>query len=356
VQGEHKLCVDGETLAAWADGGLRPAEAATVEQHLSECDRCTALLATFVRTSPAAPQVESLWHRWRLSWLVPLATAATAAALWVAVPRNPTPPLAVADNDAVQENAAVRENAAVQENSVPAPAQPSAAADARKKAAAPSAPIGALAKREEAPQVESRVGRADESQQARAREVAEPTVTLEAPARLQEADQKAADAQTTGRLAAAAPAAAATPSAAAVPSARATPTERNEQAFAVRQALVAPTEILSPNPANRWRIVAGGRVERSTTGGARWEPANVPAPATLTAGASPAPSVCWLIGRAGLVYLTTDGLRFTRVPFPESTDLASVQATDDRRATVRSTDGRTFRTEDQGATWTTTTR
>ena len=51
------------------------------------------------------------------------------------------------------------------------------------------------------------------------------------------------------------------------------------------------------------------------------------------------------------MYVTTDGLRFTQVPFPDRTDFVSIQATDGRRATVITTDGRTMRTEDQGATW-----
>ena len=80
-------CVDAETLAAWVDEGLPKAEAAAVEMHLAECERCTAMVATFARTIPDAPVAESLWTRWHLRWLVPLATAATVAAVWVLVPR-----------------------------------------------------------------------------------------------------------------------------------------------------------------------------------------------------------------------------------------------------------------------------
>ena len=83
-------CIDAETLAAWAEGGLPASEAAAVEMHLADCERCTAMLATFVRTTPEAPAVESLWRRWHLRWLVPVATAATVAALWVLVPRPET--------------------------------------------------------------------------------------------------------------------------------------------------------------------------------------------------------------------------------------------------------------------------
>ena len=59
-------CVDAETLAAWADGGLPKGEAAAVESHLADCERCTAMLATFVRTTPDAPAAEPLWHKWHL--------------------------------------------------------------------------------------------------------------------------------------------------------------------------------------------------------------------------------------------------------------------------------------------------
>jgi photosystem II stability/assembly factor-like uncharacterized protein len=40
-----------------------------------------------------------------------------------------------------------------------------------------------------------------------------------------------------------------------------------------------------------------------------------------------------------------------RVPFGERVDFVSIQATDARRATVITSDGRTMRTEDQGANW-----
>jgi photosystem II stability/assembly factor-like uncharacterized protein len=101
----------------------------------------------------------------------------------------------------------------------------------------------------------------------------------------------------------------------------------------------------------RWRVIGTGRVERTTNGGAQWAPATLPESATLTGGSSPAPSICWLVGRTGAIYVTTDGLRFIKVPFETRTDFISIQALDARRATVTTSDGRTMRTEDQGATW-----
>ena len=86
-------CVDGETLAAWSEGSLHAAEASAVERHVADCARCRALMASFVRTTPPEPVAESLWRRWHLAWAVPLATAATAAAIWVALPDNGTAPL-----------------------------------------------------------------------------------------------------------------------------------------------------------------------------------------------------------------------------------------------------------------------
>jgi len=53
----------------------------------------------------------------------------------------------------------------------------------------------------------------------------------------------------------------------------------------------------------------------------------------------------------GAVFLTTDGTRFRRLPFPETIDLVSVAATGDRIATITSADGRSWQTTDQGATW-----
>ena len=45
-------CVEGETLAAWVEGALPQASAASVEKHLADCARCQALLAAFVRSEP----------------------------------------------------------------------------------------------------------------------------------------------------------------------------------------------------------------------------------------------------------------------------------------------------------------
>jgi photosystem II stability/assembly factor-like uncharacterized protein len=110
-------------------------------------------------------------------------------------------------------------------------------------------------------------------------------------------------------------------------------------------------EVVAPGGTVRWRIVGGRQVERSTTAGREWAPADIASPELLAAGASPSPSVCWIVGGGGAVYVTTDGVRFERLPFPEAADLILVTAVDDRTANVSAADRRSWRTVDQGRTW-----
>jgi photosystem II stability/assembly factor-like uncharacterized protein len=112
----------------------------------------------------------------------------------------------------------------------------------------------------------------------------------------------------------------------------------------------APIEIVSPSPQRRWRVLPAA-IEYSPDGGRTWIPVRITSGDTITAGTSPAPQVCWLVGRQGLVLLATDGTNFTRLPFPEPVDLVAVTASDARRATVTTTDGRTFQTTDNGRNW-----
>jgi hypothetical protein len=305
----QSTCPDAETIAAWHEGSLRAQEAAIMEHHVADCTRCRALMAAFIQTAPAAQAVESRWRRWYLGWAVPLATAATAAALWIAVPGNTSSP------DVSNRNAGTVSVEAVPPAASPATppsavAEPSdsASADALQKAGAPT--------------------RNEERKTANENESPRGQFTDE---------RAAADAALTARIEA----------------------DKRESAInsaprplaAARQAS-PPLEIVAPGGSARWRIVSGQEVEWSTSTTTEWGAAAIESPDVLTAGTAPSASVCWIVGRRGAVYVTTDGTRFTRVPFPEMADLVAVTATDDRSAIVSASDGRSWATSDQGRTWT----
>lgn len=81
-------CLDAETLAAWFDDGLSSAALEDVRSHVAGCARCQALVGAMGRTRAAAPAPEpERGPKWWLAWAVPAAAAATAVAIWVAVPR-----------------------------------------------------------------------------------------------------------------------------------------------------------------------------------------------------------------------------------------------------------------------------
>jgi hypothetical protein len=311
-------CVDGETLAAWSSGALAPDASARVEEHLADCARCQSMLAAYARSEPLAAAAAPWWKRGHAPWLIPLATAATVAAIWIAIPQRAETP---------QPNKAEGTASELRFQNEPRVTlnQPAPSVSAQ---SAPSTAQTAIPRRE-----------------ARA-----------APEQKQEATGRRADAadartkasgQPANERVAAAPPATAPPVA---PPAAATLSESIAQDAVTRQAARGTGgEIISPGGATRWRII-GGLVQRSTTPGASWETVTLP-PATITAGHSPADSVVWLVGRAGVIFVTTDGTRFEQVPFVSSADLASVVAVDAQQATVTTVDGRRFRTADRGVTW-----
>jgi hypothetical protein len=372
-------CVDPEQLAAWSEGVLSETEAAHVEEHLSNCARCQAVMATLVRSesaASAAPEVvapsvrasvapvavmPARVRRWSPAWLIPLAAAA-ALVVWFSLPTRPSietsapavarvePPAAPPVEQPIQSAPSATSSARVAPAQPAAPAPRGAVQPAQRGAARPAPPARGAESRSE-------------------------------PATKAAADSRAAEAAVP---AAGAPAPAAAPVAAPAPRATADAlSARTAPAITVSgESPIAPVEIVSANnavqqpglgrvgagrgggavvgalatpaPAMRWRIVQPNRVERSANGGTSWDAASInPAdpPVILTGGASPSASVCWLIGRGGVVLLTTDGLRFDRVSVPDAVDLSAIRAIDARQATVTATDGRTFSTTDAGQTW-----
>ncbi len=310
-------CLDAEAVAAWADGGLSGAALEMAQSHVADCARCQSLVGALARTNAAVaqPKPERAARRW-LPWLVPLTAAAAAGALWVAVPRDLSAPLAPAPRASdVQEQAAEKK------------AQQPPPLDEK-----PQAPVAA----NEEPATLAATGKV---------ELQAPAPELRKDAGRLETDRlKAQDA-------ASAPAAAA-PSAPPSEAARAAGSANAADQNSPRRnaAEVSGIATVSPDPSVRWRI-AGSVVEHSTNGGASWEAVPTGIAAVLTAGAAPTTTVCWVVGRGGVVLLSTDGRSWRRVAFPEITDLSAVEATDARTASVSTADGRIFSTSDGGATW-----
>jgi len=88
--------------------------------------------------------------------------------------------------------------------------------------------------------------------------------------------------------------------------------------------------VVSPDAASRWRIMDDRTVQRSTDGGSTWENQQTGANVPSRQAASPSSLVCWLVGPGGTIRLSTDGRSWQPVPFPESTRLTGVTATDDK--------------------------
>ncbi|MEO7133383.1 MAG: zf-HC2 domain-containing protein [Vicinamibacterales bacterium] len=300
-------CVDAETLGAWADGGLDAVQMAAVELHVSTCARCQAIVGVAVRSAPViAPVTNEGWFRLPRWALVPVAAAA-AVAIWMVVPQDTTqaPPAPAAER---RQDAPQKDTDAIARNSAaPSPSKELAdASDARPTA----------------PRTEFRE--------------AKPQRANATPPALQDRDQRREEPT-------AARGAAASSAAPAAPLAEATPQHSTRLA-------VAPLEIVSPDASRRWRI-ANAAIERSDDGGVSWISAHTLSGQTITGGAAPARSVCWLIGADGMVMLTSDGITFTEVRLPERADVAAIVATDARSATVTTADGRRYRTDDSGRTW-----
>jgi hypothetical protein len=304
-------CLDAETLAAWIDGSLAGGQLTAANEHLADCVDCQATLAAFARTASPVAVPEPWWRR-SLSarWLVPVAATATVIAIWVAVPRDEW------TTQPAQTTTAVEQVATPQTNSTGEPAaradRPSpAGADAR----LPGQPAPELQR-----QAAAKEGAPVPENEER-RDNAAVAMGNAAPA----AQPAAPDSTFAGRA----------------------------RLGARLESVIPPPriEIVSPDASIRWRIGPAGVAEYSGDAGATWEATPTGVGTDLTAGASPSGTVCWVVGRAGMVLLTTDGRQWQRVMFPVAVDLAAIQAADARTATVTSVDGRRFTTADGGTTW-----
>jgi hypothetical protein len=265
------------------------------------------------------------------AWLVPLTAAAAAIAIWVAVPRGPGIQPQVAELQS--------QPAQLKGTEVPAPAAGLQSPSAKKED-------------------QSLAAKADPLQrdQPQASALAKDTERRELDALKQQSQSAdaAGDRADKPRAAAEPPAPAAGPVAAAPPpqaaAAEARQAFQETSANAAAQKTAASATFRSVEVAPRWRI-AGTTVERSIDGGSTWSVVATGVDADWTALSSPSPAVCWVVGRRGFVLRTADGQNFSRIAFPEITDLSAVQAADAQSATVTAIDGRVFITTDGGVKW-----
>lgn len=335
--------VDAELAAAWLERRLDTAAALSVETHLAGCADCQALFAALARIAPeetAAPGALGWWRRVRTGWLVPATVAAAAAlAIWVAVPRQRTATPAPESFQARADDAVTPQPPAAP----PSAAQPSEApqASAADQRFAPPPVAEPQAKAERRDQL------ADAS--------AAPLVESKKESIVVAGETPPVDVQALRRGAVAGAASAAAPAAPAAERQEADAPSRDrllrENAQLAAGLRGSPLLIVAADGAARWQRT-GSRVEFAPRADAGFTAVSLPVSAdAIVAGSSPGGTVCWFVGSDGLVLMTSDGVRFTRLAAPLNATLVGVTAADTRTATVTLADGRRFRTTDGGANW-----
>jgi hypothetical protein len=313
-------CLDAEVIAAWVDGDLAGHALETAQAHVTGCVRCRTIVGAMARTgSVVGREPEPARRRW-FAWAVPLTAAATAVTLWVALPWESRDPETVTDRLAQASGAKIEEPESFRGQ--PAPAVPE--------------------------EIEQRAQMKPDSPRQGGEEE-----------RGSRRDNNRLEADRQERAAAGVGNAASTDSsnpAASAPASPPAPPRDREQLQAAQRVAAAEAMpfsgivVASSDASIGWRL-GGSVVERTANGGVTWAPVLTEAGLELTAGSSPSPLVCWIVGRGGVVLLSIDGRTFSRVAFPEQADLTAVQATDARSASVSTADRRTFMTTDGGLTW-----
>lgn len=374
-------CIDAATLAAWAEGALTPEETAATDVHLAACARCRDLAATLATMreaegAPAATVVPFAARpngRWKVI-VGAMGAIAASALIWVALrDGSPTLDTTSASNRAEQsqtsgaggnvplpaapgtprpEEKLARENNArtAESRQVNAPPPPTLVEPPPARVAAPPPPAALPVPpppqpAPTAPPATARDARAD---------LLRSSETFFAMPIVAEfvvgADLQAAEGQQGQAFGAVADRSRVGGAGRGGGGGGGRGAGGGAAAGGVAQ---KPTNAVVSEPV-RWRLRGSSTaaVERSSDGGTTWLPVPIPMTPLLASGSAPANTVCWLAGRAGTVLLSTDGTTFRQVTKPADADLVSVRATDARRATVRTADGRTLETADGGVTWT----
>jgi hypothetical protein len=372
--GDHP---DAALLAAYVDRGLTDAERAALEAHVSGCAECMERLASLGSVNApeesALPAIEwsprELLTRW--GWLVPVATVVLLVAIWIRQPVSPQ------SSASVPAAAPAGSQAPVPAGSTP----PSAAADqktpaqqettAQKKADE----LHDTARQVTAAKAKDTTARPQlQAQPLEGAAQGEPAATAGKGAYEASRDKNELDAVRAVPASKVAPApapivipAAPAPNGAATltaerradeakqrnhPQAAAVAPMREEvaQGALLKSAKELPLVLATGAGVSLRRV--GTRIERSTDNGATWNVDLAAAPATVQVGACPTASVCWLGGTDGTVLVRQPSGAWVRHTVADGkAAILAIEASDSTTATVRLSDGRSFRTADGGATW-----
>jgi hypothetical protein len=114
---------------------------------------------------------------------------------------------------------------------------------------------------------------------------------------------------------------------------------------------VGGNQIYSPDRTAAWQVGPGGAVMKWTTG-AGWHPQRSGVSVDLVAGFAPSDTVCWVVGKSGIVIRTIDGgENWEVIVAPTTQNLTSVIATGSDNASIVAADGARYTTHDGGETW-----
>jgi hypothetical protein len=402
-------CPEPEILAVYSERALDADETAHYELHFSQCARCRDQLARLVRAAaPADPRARR--HRWVWPWTWFVLTPVTAALLFAAVlvlrrpasksaseqrlmamqtSNQPPPVHEPGPEDRVQE---AQQPPSVNPASPPSPSRMRSAAGSMQRTApdytaaiASPPPRPAVAPAPTDKELSDSYAtnlrlqlRDDTAVQKVANPVQQAPATQTPGGGVQSGNIKQPRAQSqsvtvetdaaTRTSVAPVPQTLADNSAGSAggSSAEATPKKARpmfmaaggaavgNQMVAVEAPIGRSTRMLvrSPDPQVLWRISGGRSVDMSADAGATWRAQWTSPTAQVVAGSAPSIDTCWLVGRGGMVLLTTDANKWQTITPPADADFASVAAVDASSATVTATDGRQFKTSDGGKHWT----
>jgi hypothetical protein len=393
------VCPDSETLAAYHERSLFPAQLNSLKEHIIGCAHCQAILSQLeatdeislqaaereeavakqpepvlvaqnlegARAAEAAPHKKSrrvlLIRGARWQWLAPAGAIAASLLVWIALHENRSlaPPdlkqVQVATNQAPPPSAPPASRAAPEPSLSPkaAPAKPQSATDELASANARSA-SGALksrSKQDYLAQASPSTPLADKERGLRKDAGRESPNELPRAEEKLDRDAKTADA---AKLESAPAQAQLQTQAANVQSqnqsnanSRKPPGPAPLGQMEAKKMKAASAEPAPPSPQQG---VAGGIA--SSYDDSVWSRQTSGVLADLLTGSAPSDQVCWIVGRAGAILLSTDGgAHWKLIHSPLSEDLGGVRATDTLHATIwNARNTRSFETNDGGLTWT----